>query len=94
MILNESMLIDYVVQQAVSVYFGQLFVFGIVMMFVIIATMVYNGMPFGSAIVVSLPLLFLMGAMGLFGAYGWISSAILVVVGIVYAVIMTKMLTK
>jgi hypothetical protein len=94
MILNESLLIDYVVQQAVSVYFGQMFVLGLVLMFVLLATLMYNGMPFGSSLIVSLPILMLMGAMGLFGGYGWITQAILVVIGITYAIIMTRMFTK
>jgi len=88
--INETQLIDYVINQAVTNYFGEMAVFGLLLLFVFTATLIYNRVPFVTSVFLGLPIFLLMVGAGFFTGISWIGSAILVLVGLAYGIVVIK----
>jgi len=88
--INETQLIDYVVNQAVTNYFGEMAIFGLFLLFVFVATLNYNKVPFVTSMFLGLPIFLLMAGAGFFSGISWIASAVLVLVGLGYGIVVMK----
>lgn len=78
----------------ISVFFGETWIFGLFMIALFMIIMVSLGIPFGSAMVLLMPLALGISTFGLLGAKGWIADAVLVIVGLTYATIIIRMMNR
>lgn len=87
-------LMDIIVNNLIGVYFGEVWIFGLalIMVFFIVTTSI--GMSFQNSAVLSVPIAVATSTIGLLGAKSWISDAVLVIVGITYAIIILRLINK
>lgn len=77
----------------ITYYFGSPLVFYLGVAFLVLLILLMAGMDLRFALLFSLPIVAAMSLQGLFGAYNWIVSVILVLVAIVYAYALIKLFT-
>lgn len=87
-------LLDTLVNNLIGVYFGEAWIFGLFMVLFFFVVMTSLGMPFGNSAVLLTPLAIGMSSIGLFGGKSWISDAILIIVGITYAIIVLRLINR
>jgi len=88
------MMIDAVVNNMVSNFFGQVWVLGLVLILFVIIAMVGVGFNFSSAMIISLPIFLMIVNSGFVSGYSWIGDAVLIIVGLAYGFIMVRLLSK
>jgi len=88
------MVIDTLVNNLVSNFFGEVWILGLVLVLFLIIGSISIGLNFSSSIIISLPIFMMIATSGFLSGKGWISDAILVVAGIAYGFIMVRLLGR
>lgn len=92
--MSGTALLDVIINNLVGVYFGEVWILGlglIILMFIIMTTI---GLSFQNSAVLTAPMAVAVSSVGLLGGKSWVSDAILVIVGITYAIIVLRLINR
>jgi hypothetical protein len=87
-------MIDELVNNLISNFFGEVWIFGIALIGIFILVSLAIGLNFSSAIMLSLPISLMIASSGFFSGYGWIADAVLVIVGLAYGLVIVRLLSR
>jgi len=87
-------MIGIAVENLVTTYFGSPWIFGIALLAFFIIVCLSIGIPFESSVVLSVPIVMAIASSGFLAGKGWIGDAVLVVVGIIYGLIVLRLLNR
>lgn len=88
------MVFEAILQNIVTVYVGQVWILGIVLLGFFFMALLSLGIDFQSTALLSLPLTLTIVSSGLLSGKGWIGDAILVIVGLSYGFLFVKLINR
>lgn len=88
------MVLDTIINNMISNFFGEVWIFGIAIILFFIIAVVSMGVNFSSAVILSLPISMAVATSGFLAGYGWIADAILVIIGLTYGFIIIRLISR